>query len=431
MNPPADVARRRRDRLDWSFRAFVAGQSVNGLGSMVATVALPLVAVRRLHASTFDVGLLEAVEWAPAVVLALPAGALVERHWRRARTVMAAANAGQALCVAAVPLTAATATLTFQVMVVAALGAGCFATVFQTAYSPLVRAAVDPDDLLLATARLQTGRSVARVSGPALGGALAQAVGAATTLAADAASYLVSLLSVVALPAPTALQPPVAPSSNERAPAVTAAIREGVACVRTSPVLSTVVVATAMANLFLTGFGALEVVFLVRVVHVPAATIGVLFAVSGTGGLAGSLSATRLSRRFGTVTLARYAMAITAPAGILIAVTTPGAGLVLFAVGGIVVGAGIALVSVTFLNLRLQRCPTDLQARVGATSRVLTSAAIPLGALAAGALGQAAGTRLALAIVAVGYVTFSIGLLRSPLLTAATPPGDHQPEATG
>jgi predicted MFS family arabinose efflux permease len=410
--------------LDWSFRAFVAGQTVNGFGSMVATVALPLVAVQRLHASTFDVGLLEAVEWVPAVILGLPVGALVDRHWRRARTVMATANADQALCVATVPLTATTGTLTFRVLVLAALGAGCFATVFQTVYAPLVRSSVGSDDLLLATSRLQSGRSVARVSGPALGGALAQAVGAATTLAADAASYLVSLLSVFAL------RSPAAPPPAENAATVTAAIREGLASVRASSVLSTVVVASAIANLFLTGFGALEVVFLVRVVHVGAATIGVLFAVSGAGGLAGSLAATRISQRFGTAFVARCTLAITAPAGILISVTTPGAGLALFAAGGIVVGAGIALVSVTFLNLRLQCCPTDLQARVGATSRTLTSAAIPLGALAAGALGQAAGTRLALAIVAVGYVAFSVGLLRKPLRPTITPARPHQCETS-
>ena len=82
-------------------RLFAAGQGVNALGSMVSSVALPLVAVDRLHASTFVVGALEAIGWLPAVLIGLPAGALLDRHQPRARAVMMAANLGQA---AAVPL---------------------------------------------------------------------------------------------------------------------------------------------------------------------------------------------------------------------------------------------------------------------------------------------------------------------------------------
>jgi hypothetical protein len=68
-------------------RTFVAGQGVNALSSMVSTLALPLVAVDRLHATTLAVGALEAVEWLPAVLIGLPVGALVDRHQARARSI--------------------------------------------------------------------------------------------------------------------------------------------------------------------------------------------------------------------------------------------------------------------------------------------------------------------------------------------------------
>ena len=93
---------------------FLAGQTVNGLGTMVSSVALPLVAVQRLHASTFDVGLLEAAEWAPALLIGLHVGAIVDRYQRRARSAMMSANIGQAIAVAAVPAMAVGGLLTFR-----------------------------------------------------------------------------------------------------------------------------------------------------------------------------------------------------------------------------------------------------------------------------------------------------------------------------
>lgn len=82
-----------------SFRLLWTGQSVNDLGSMVSTLALPLLAVTRLHASTFYVGTLEAVEWVPSVLIGLQAGVLVDRA-RRKRLIMMTANVGQASCCA-------------------------------------------------------------------------------------------------------------------------------------------------------------------------------------------------------------------------------------------------------------------------------------------------------------------------------------------
>ncbi|HET6704746.1 MAG TPA: MFS transporter, partial [Amycolatopsis sp.] len=47
------------------FRLLWTGETTSMLGSMVATTALPLVAVITLQASTFGVALLTAVAWLP------------------------------------------------------------------------------------------------------------------------------------------------------------------------------------------------------------------------------------------------------------------------------------------------------------------------------------------------------------------------------
>lgn len=404
----------------WPLRLFVAGQGVNGLGSAISSVALPLVAVERLHASTFTVGALEAVEWIPAVVVGLPVGALVDRHPERTRTVMILANLAQAAAAATVPAAAAAGRLSLAVLAGAACALGFFTVFFQAGYAPYLRSLAVGDDLLQATSRARGAQSAASLSGPALAGALVQAVGSATTVLADAASFLVSLASLAATRPPRSPPPPAGPPARLRDQ-----IAEGVRHLWASPLLRTLAWATAGANLLLTAMGALEVVFLVRAVHLQAAWIGGLFALGGAGSLAGSLLAGRLARRLGLARLARCAVAVTAPGALLMPLTRHGAGVAFFAVAGPTASLGIALASVGFLTLRLQHCPAHLQARVSTASRTLTAATIPLGALLGGALGQLLGTRLALLVVAGGYVAFGLCLLASSALAAPAAGGDR------
>lgn len=54
------------------FRLLWTGETTSVLGSSIAVVALPLVAVVTLQASTFAVGLLTAAAWLPWLLIGLP-----------------------------------------------------------------------------------------------------------------------------------------------------------------------------------------------------------------------------------------------------------------------------------------------------------------------------------------------------------------------
>lgn len=413
----------RTSGLGRSFRAFLAGQTTSGVGTMVTTVALPLVAVQQLHASTFDVGLLEAVEWFPALLIGLPVGALLDRHQDRCRAIMMVANLGQAAAIAAVPATAALGLLTLPVLLAAAIATGLAAVFFRTGYAPFLRQLLPEQDLATGNSLLRTGQSAARVSGPPLGGALSGAIGAANALLADAASFIVS---IAALAVTTTTQP--APPAPPRRP-ILADIGEGLRYLRSSRLLSTLAIAPASANLFLTAMGSVEIVFLVRAVHVPAGAIGTLIATGGVGGIAGALATSRLTRRFSTRHIARSALAVTAPAALLIPATQHGVGIALFAIASPIVSFGISTASVTLLTLRLETCSPVLQARVSAIGGMLTSASIPTGALIGGTLGQLTSTRWALTLIAASYIAFGLALLHSPLKQPATTPDKPSPTA--
>jgi hypothetical protein len=63
------LARHRDFRLLWG------GESVSELGSQVSLLAVPLLAVHTLHATTFQMGPLTAASTAAFLVVGLPAGA--------------------------------------------------------------------------------------------------------------------------------------------------------------------------------------------------------------------------------------------------------------------------------------------------------------------------------------------------------------------
>ena len=96
--PRGGVLRHRDFRLFWS------GQTVSRFGGAITTVALPLVAVGPLAASTLQVALLQAAAWAPWLVIGLPAGVWVDRLPRR--PVLTAGTVAALLVVVSVPAAA-------------------------------------------------------------------------------------------------------------------------------------------------------------------------------------------------------------------------------------------------------------------------------------------------------------------------------------
>ena len=95
--------RRRSVWRDPDFAWHWTGHTVSQVGSQITEIALPLVALLELQASSAQVGLLRALEFAPYLVLTLPAGVLADR--RRRRPLMVGADLGRAALLALIPLT--------------------------------------------------------------------------------------------------------------------------------------------------------------------------------------------------------------------------------------------------------------------------------------------------------------------------------------
>lgn len=393
-------------RGDAVFRRLWAGMTVSRLGSSVASVAMPLIAVQMLHAGAFTVSLLTAAAWVPWLIVGLPAGAWIDR--RRKRPVMLACDAASAALVATIPLAAAVFRLTAVHLLVVALLTGVASVFFQVAWTAYLPAVFDRDRLVGANAILSGSESATQVAGPAVGGVLISAFTAAAALVVDAVSFGVSALCLLAIRRPE--RPPEAIARH----GVGRDIVDGVRWLARDPYLRRLTVHGALGNLALTGYGAIVVVFLVRQLGVSTAGVGLLMAASGLGGVAAAGLTPRLVRRCGSARTMIVGKVSAGFASLLIPLATPGWGLVAYVAGTALVAAGVVTGNVVGGSFRQAYVPGALLGRVVTGMQFVNLGAIPVGAVLGGALAGPLGTRGAIAAMAVVYAASGIVLTTGP-----------------
>ncbi|MGW3351480.1 MFS transporter [Nonomuraea rubra] len=400
--PPATCGGLLRMR---DFRLVWAGETTSMLGSSVAAVALPLVAVVTLDAGTFTVGLLTAAAWSPWLVAGLPAGAWVDRMPKR--PVMLACNTVSAMAFASVPVAAWLGGLTMaHLLLVAAVG-GVAKVFFSLAYRAYLPVLVGSERLLEANTKLQGSESAAQLAGPGLAGLLAHAFGAVSGVLADALSFGVAALCLRSVRTREAARP--------RGPAerrLLAEIRDGIRFVVPDPYLRTLTLFSAMSNLALMGYQSIQVVFLARLLGAGAGQVGLVLALAGAGGLFGAALAGRVAARFGTARGFLLCEAFAAP---MLLLGPVGDGLFLFTVAGFCAGAGIVASNILTSTFRQQYCPPELLGRITASTSALNYGAIPLGGLLGGLLGESIGVRETMWLMAALQLGSLAILLLSPI----------------
>ena len=403
------------------FRLLWGCETVSQLGSQVSLLAIPLLAVRTLHATTFEMGLLTAASTAAFLIVGLPAGVWVDRI--RRRRVMIGADLGRVVALGSVPVAYAAGLLTLGQLFVVTLATGVLTVFFDVAYQSYLPTLVGRDHLVEGNAKLTGSEQVATVAGPSIAGALVQAIGSAAAVAVDAASFLVSAVAVAAIRAPE--PKPTVPEGGHRRLAHD--IGEGLRFVFSNVLLRAIAATTATSNFFSGIAAAVEIVFLVREVHASPTQIGLLFSLGGVGGVMGALAAGPIARRFGGARSVLLGEVISIGV-LLIPLTMPGAGLLLFGAGMLIDSFAVVVYNVNQVSFRQRLCPDRLLGRMNATMRFVVWGVLPIGALLGGVLGSAAGLRPTLWIGAAGQVLAVLWLVFSPIRTMHDFP--ESPDAT-
>ncbi|MGH3304906.1 MAG: MFS transporter [Streptosporangiaceae bacterium] len=389
------------------FRRLWFGQSISELGSQVTTLALPFAAVLVLHASTLQVGLLTTAGFAAFLLVGLPVGAWVDRL--RRRPIMIASDVIRAVALASIPVAYALGVLSLAQLYVVAFITGVASVFFDVAYMSYVPSLVGLDHVVEANAKLQVSVSLAQVGGPSAAGFLIGVLGAPVAFLADAASFVVSVLSLVAIRE----REPVPVTAGPRT--MRAEMAEGIRFVVREPILRMIAACTSTVNLFSSAIYAIVVVFLVRQVHLQAGTIGLLMSAGAVGGVIGGLTASQLRRRLGSARIIWISAVVTAPFTLLIPVTFPGPGVAFFGVAAFMTSLGSVVYNVNQASFRQLLCPPELLGRMNATIRFIVWGTLPLGGLLGGLLGSELGNRAAIWVAAVGVALAPAWLLASPL----------------
>jgi MFS family permease len=390
------------------FRLLWGGETVSELGSQVSLLAIPLLAVRSLNATTFQVGVLTAASTAAFLLVGLPAGAWVDRL--RRRRVMIAADLGRMLALGSIPVAYALGGLTLIQLDVVTLAAGVLTVFFDVAYQSYLPSLVGLDHVVEGNAKLAGSAQVAQVAGPGLAGGLVQAVGGSYAVAVDAASFLISAVAVGAIRS----EEPAPEVDLDTPPRLRQQIGEGLRFVFTQPLLRAIAATTATSNFFNAIMLAVVVVFLVRVVGIGPGTIGLLFALGSVGGVVAAFVTSRIARRIGGARATIAGIGCTAGT-LLMPLASQGAGLVPFAVGFFLSAFGSVLYNINQVSFRQRLCPPRLLGRMNATMRFVVWGTLPLGALVGGAIGTAIGVRTTMWVAAVGGSLAVVWLLASPM----------------
>jgi Na+/melibiose symporter-like transporter len=379
------------------FRLFLTGETVNGTGNAMATIAMPLLAIKVLHADTFKVGLLTACVYLPWLVVGLPAGVLVDLL--PSRKIMVVCDIVASLLYMSVAAAAWSGVLRYYYVLAVVCLAGTANVVFTTGYLVQLPTLVSTDRLIEGNVRLQASVSIAQVSGPGLSGGVVQTLGAGAALMINAGSFLMSAVCLLRIRSPDRV--PTGCSADLRRN-----IAHGMRFVVNDRYLRPITTWAALTNLGFGGYEALVVLFLVRCVHLGSFAVGLLVTVTGAGAVAGAMMANWVVRQFGT---ARGLLAATTFAMPFVLVTLyagPGPHLIFFAAGIIAAVGGVSVANVIIASFRQSYAPADMLGAVTGSMRFIFIGPYPLGALLGGSLGTWLGVRHALWIM-LGIVALS------------------------
>ncbi len=394
----------------WRHREFLllwSGQTVSEMGSAITLLALPLTAVVVLRASTFQVGLLTSASTLAFALIALPAGAIVDR--RAKRWLMIWCDAARMVIIGSVPLAAAFGVLTLGQLYAVAITAGVGTVFFDVSYQSYLPVLVSRQDLVDGNGKLGATQSFAQVTGPGLGGALVGLVGAAKAMGADAISYAVSVASLLAIR--TREEPPPAASRQT----LRAEISEGLKFVLRHPILRNIAACTGTANLFGAMAAAVEIIFLVRVLHVRPADTGLLIAVGSLGGVVGGVLSGRLSRLIGSARIIWFSMLVIGLPQLIVPLAEPGWRVALFPVGFAAFSFSAVVYNVAQVSYRQAICPPRLLGRMNAAVRWVVWGTLPLGGVLGGTFGTLLGVRATLWIAFAGSWAAGWWVFFSPL----------------
>lgn len=309
LNPPATALSPFRFPV---FRAVWIASLVSNFGSLIQSVGAAWM-MTSIAQSADMVALVQASVSLPIMLLSLLAGALADNRDRR--KVMLGAQTFMLIVSIALSVCAWLGGITPWLLLLFTFLIGCGTAFNNPAWQASVGDMVPRVQLPGAVALNSMGFNIARSVGPAIGGAIVAAAGAAAAFAVNALSYI-SLITVLAR-----WRRPPEPQLLPRE-TLGIAMAAGIRYVSMSPAIRRVLVRSAV---FCIGAGAVLALLPLVAKHLIAGgplTYGLLLGAFGLGAVAGAIGSARLRATLSTETMVRGASVAFALAAAIVGVSS-------------------------------------------------------------------------------------------------------------
>lgn len=384
------------------FRNIWSASMAANFGMLIQSVGASWMMIS-LGASAPMVALVQSSISLPIMLLALVAGALADNRDRR--KLMLIAQYFMMTVSVTLTVTAALGLLTPWLLLTFTFLIGCGTAIYAPAWQASVGDMVPRELVPGAVALNSMGFNLARSIGPAIGGAIVAAVGAAAAFGINAISYVAMLFVLTRWrpERPPRLLPP------ER---VVDAMLAGIRYISMSPTLWTVLLRAGLFGLAASAMPAMMPLVARDLVRGDALTYGVLLGAFGVGAVGGALGSTRLRARWSTEKLVRIGtLALAAGSAV--------AGLSRFMpltiIGLIFGGAGWVLVLSSF-NVTVQMAsPRWVVARALSLYQMAAFGGMAAGAWIAGIIAESHGVGITLLCAAAAALIGIVPGMKLPL----------------
>ncbi len=267
------------------YRLLVGGMSVSLLGDGLFLVALAwqVYALSNAPTALASVGIAMTI---PTIACLLLGGAVSDRYDRR--IVMLCADAVRALGLAALAVLSVSGALQLWELMAVAVVYGAATAFFDPASDALVPELLPSEMLAQANSLDQLIRPLAlRLAGPAIGGVIIGAVGVGWSFGLDAASFVVSAATLLAMsPVRRVTDAPEAADGAQAPPSMRREVAAGLRYVRSHAWLWATLVSAAIAYLLFMGPTEVLLPFVVKNrLGDGAGALGLVFAAGGLGSL--------------------------------------------------------------------------------------------------------------------------------------------------
>lgn len=389
-----------------AFRRYYVGQAFSYVGDGLRTLAIPLL-VFHLTGSAISLGITFALEMLPFALFSLVGGSLADRLDRR--RLMIVCDLVRFVVVAAFAVALWRGALSLPLLYGGVVLLSASAAIFLGAQTSSIPYLLGKDRAKAAVSALIATEQGVNLVAPPLGGAIFGLVGALPALVANAATYLISQVSIASVDTFGPERPGGIPPLRE----ITADVRAGFAFLSRDRALRTLTLsATGMNTIGIFGFVAM-IPYLKHEFGATDAAVGLAFGAFAVGSVAGSLLAGRTHWPFGRALVIAYLL------DALFWLPTIWAQSFWFAVGCVTCCAACGAYEVTqIVSWRMRIIPDEMVGRVFGVCRLLVIIGMFPGSILGGVAADHLGTRAVMGISGVGFLLLTINLALSRAVRA-------------